>query len=683
LVAPALLLCSVITAGAAASTWSVTNAFPGLTFDDALYLTPAPGTSRLYVSGREGVIWSFQNDPNTTNKTVFLDISARTQGWESCGLLGMAFHPDFGKAGSTNRGYFYVYYSYSANPLPGPNAPPLTTPTYNRLSRFTVPDGSLVADPNSEVVLVNQYDLHIWHNGGAVFFGADGFLYFTNGDEGGGNDQYNVAQTLTGGLFAGLFRIDVNRDPSKSHPIRRQPVSGGTGSPPSSSANYYIPNDNPFLDPNGGVLEEYWALGFRSPHRATFDAATGLIMMGDVGQDSYEEVDIVQKGGNYQWAYREGFHVGPKPMPSPLIGTDSPPIYEYPHDAGNNCVIGGYLYRGQLYAAALGGQYIFGDNGSGRVWAMTFAGVNPPIVTQLCTMPGSLFTGLSSFGLDEKGEIYMCKMGLGQPLYKLVGTAGPPPPPSSNWTNQDIGLVGLAGSSSFTNGVFTIAGSGADIWDTSDGFQFNYQTWTGDGELVARVTGVQPTDGWAKAGVMFRETLDAGSRHAMMLVSAAEGIGFERRLAANGVTTWTQGALVIAPYWLRLVRIGSTFTAYGSADGVNWTPAGSDTIPMTANLYVGLAVTSHNNNLLNTSTFDNVSLTGPVPSLTLARFDTQGRMLVGISGELGRVYSLQVSPDLRIWSNISTFTNQGSLASFLDNQTTNQPRRFYRALLQN
>jgi uncharacterized repeat protein (TIGR03806 family) len=918
--------------------WTVTVAFPNLTFEDAVFLIPEPGTNRLYVGGHQGMIWFFQNSSNVNSKTVFLDIRSRTQGYESCGLLGMAFHPEFRQPGSTNRGYVYVYYSYSSNPVPGPNPPLLDTPTYDRLSRFTVPDGSLLADPNSELVLVNQYDRHVWHNGGSVFFGSDGFLYFANGDEGGVSDPNNTAQKLNGGLFSGVFRIDVNRDPAKSHPIRRQPLSG-TGSPPSSTANYYIPNDNPFQDPNGSVLEEFWALGLRSPHRTTLDPVTGQIWLGDVGQDSYEEVDIIQKGGNYQWPYREGAHPGPKGMPAPLSGTDQSPLYDYVHGQGNACVIGGYVYRGSLFASELAGKYIFGDNGSGRIWALSYDGFNPPTLTTLCNMPvATTWTGLTSFGLDEHNELYMCKMGANEKIYKLARTGAPPPPPpallsqtgafantpaltpatglipydvntplwsdgtrkqrwiavpndgtpytpnetigfaatgewtfpngtvfiknfelpvdernpavtrrletrllvrdtngvvygltykwrsdnsdadllssslseditvtnssggtriqtyyypspndcltchngnanyvlgvktrqlnrnftypntgrtdnqlrawnhvgllnpaineaaipsyskltglsdasatlenrvrsyldancaqchrpngvfthfdarydtplpdqriingavinplgiadarvimpqstnksvmyhrlnsSSNfkmpplarnvidieavsvltdwihsltpalpapWNNTDIGAVGQIGSASYSNGVFAVTGSGADIMNDTDAFQFVYQSWTGDGQIVARVTGIQNTDGWAKAGVMFRETLAADSRNAMALVSAAKGTGYQRRLTPGGTTTWTAGAVTGAPYWVKLTRTGNTFRAYGSANGTDWTLLGTDTISLGPTIYAGFAVTAHNNTALSTGTFTDGSVSGNLP----------------------------------------------------------------------
>jgi len=251
-----------------------------------------------------------------------------------------------------------------------------------------------------------------------MFFGDDGFLYISNGDEGGLRDQYDSAQRLNRGLFSGVLRIDVDQNPARSHPIRRQPRSGGTGSPPSYSANYFIPNDNPFLDPAGTILEEFWALGLRSPHRMTLDRPTQTIWLGDVGQDNFEEVSVITRRGNYQWPYREGFQTGPRNRPVVLTGVDQPPIYDYPHESANNCVIGGYVYRGTRFPE-LTGKYLFGDNGSGRIWMMDHS-VTPPVVTQLCTIPGSSWTGLSSFGLDHDNEIYLCKMGSAGRVYRLT-----------------------------------------------------------------------------------------------------------------------------------------------------------------------------------------------------------------------------------------------------------------------
>src|SRR4030095_13702535 len=161
--------------------------------------------------------------------------------------------------------------------------------------------------------------------------------------------QYDSAQRLNRGLFSGVLRIDVDQNPARSHPIRRQPRSGGTGSPPSYSANYFIPNDNPFLDPAGTILEEFWAIGLRSPHRMTLDRLTQTIWLGDVGQDRFEEVSTIVRRGNGQWPYREGFQTGPRSRPVVLLGVEQPPVYDYPHESGNNCVIGGYVYRGTRF----------------------------------------------------------------------------------------------------------------------------------------------------------------------------------------------------------------------------------------------------------------------------------------------------------------------------------------------
>src|SRR5262249_34153417 len=147
-----------------------------------------------------------------------------------------------------------------------------------------------------------------------------------------------------------------------------------------------------------------------------------------------------------------------------------------------------------------------------------------------------------------------------------------------------------------------------DIFGTADAFQFNYQMLTGDGTITARVVNETQTHIAAKAGVMIRESLAAGSKHAALYVTAAEGVSFQRRLATSGVTTSTQGPLRVAPYWVRLVRAGNTLTASSSADGKTWAEVGQDTVSMASAVYVGLAVSSHVAGTLSTVNFDNVTL---------------------------------------------------------------------------
>ena len=179
------------------------------------------------------------------------------------------------------------------------------------------------------------------------------------------------------------------------------------------------------------------------------------------------------------------------------------------------------------------------------------------------------------------------------------------------WLDADIGAVAAAGTASFAGSTFTVLGSGADIEEAADEFHFVYRPITGDATIVARVAGVQNTNAWAKAGVMVRETLVNNSRHAMMVLTPTKGLAFQRRVATGGPSLHTGGALVAAPHWVKLVRSGSTLTAWSSPDGVAWTLVGSETIAMGSSVYAGLAVTSHQDGTLNTSTFDNVAVTTP------------------------------------------------------------------------
>ena len=195
----------------------------------------------------------------------------------------------------------------------------------------------------------------------------------------------------------------------------------------------------------------------------------------------------------------------------------------------------------------------------------------------------------------------------------------------TGWATTDIGTTGAVGSASGTEDSFSVTGAGADIWGTADAFRYVYMTLTGDGSIVARVTGVQFAHEWTKAAVMMRSTLSPGSPHAMMVVSANKGLAFQRRVAASGLSTHTYGGAGQAPQFVRLVRTGNLFTASRSADGVAWTVVGSDTIAMPSTIYVGLAVTSHVSGVTATATFTSTRVTGdqappPVTTQTIVFF---------------------------------------------------------------
>jgi phosphatidylserine/phosphatidylglycerophosphate/cardiolipin synthase-like enzyme/regulation of enolase protein 1 (concanavalin A-like superfamily) len=225
--------------------------------------------------------------------------------------------------------------------------------------------------------------------------------------------------------------------------------------------------------------------------------------------------------------------------------------------------------------------------------------------------------------------------------FTTAGTPTPPPPSGTlpeGWASQDIGAVGLAGSAAESGGTFTLHGAGADIWGTADGFHFAYRQLTGDGEIIARVSGVQGSHHWTKAGVMIRESVSAGSRHAMMLVSTARGLAFQRRVQTNGISTNTDGGAGTAPVWVRLVRTGTRIDAYRSSNGSSWALVGTETISMGSTVLVGLALTSHDTSSLATASFDNVLIAGgsgsppPPPPALPSGWTSQD---VGAVGQLG------------------------------------------------
>jgi hypothetical protein len=184
----------------------------------------------------------------------------------------------------------------------------------------------------------------------------------------------------------------------------------------------------------------------------------------------------------------------------------------------------------------------------------------------------------------------------------------------TGWAAADIGAVGASGSSNGSGASFTVNGAGADIWNTSDAFQYAYTALSGDGSVVSRVTSVEHVHDWTKAGVMMRETLSPGSRHAFMLVSAARGLSFQRRVSPGATSASTSGGASTVPYFVKLTRSGNTFTAFRSTDGVAWTTVGSETISMPATIYVGLAVTSHLAGTLANATFESTSVISSGPS---------------------------------------------------------------------
>lgn len=353
-------------------------AFPNLTFTNALDLQNAgDGSNRIFVVEQAGIIKVFPNQSNISTTKTFLNITDRVTAGGETGLLGMAFHPNY-----ESNGYFYVNYT-AANPL------------RTVISRFSVssvnPDS---ADKNSELILLTYNQPYTNHNGGGVAFGPDGYLYIAAGDGGSSGDPLNNAQNITTPLGK-ILRIDIDN--------------------PQPPLNYGIPADNPFVDStNTSIRKEIFAWGLRNPWRFSFDSVTGWLWAGDVGQGSWEEVDIVQNGKNYGWRCYEGNHTYNTTGCSTVYEN---PIWEYSHSLGYS-ITGGYVYRGQN-VPELYGKYIYGDYVSARVWALTYDGINPASNTQITTAAGSI----TSFGVDENKELYL--VSFNGKIYNFVPTVVP------------------------------------------------------------------------------------------------------------------------------------------------------------------------------------------------------------------------------------------------------------------
>jgi len=215
------------------------------------------------------------------------------------------------------------------------------------------------------------------------------------------------------------------------------------------------------------------------------------------------------------------------------------------------------------------------------------------------------------------------------------GLATPQPAPASSlpapWTTRDIGAVGVAGAATYSSGTFTVKGGGADVWGTADALRFVYQPLAGDGQIVARVASVQNVQAWVKAGVMIRQSLDTGSAHGFMLVSAARGHALQRRSQAGGISTSVATGTGTAPVWLKLARRGQTLTASRSADGTTWSQVGQATVTLSGTVYVGLAVSSHDLTRTATVSFDRVTVASA--SALPAGWQSRDVGAVGLAGK--------------------------------------------------
>jgi len=392
--------------------WELVDAFPDLELPPPVRILPYPGTEDIAYLGKVGEIWRLNLENQT--KTLVLDITDRSFKKGEAGTVGMAFHPAFGNPDKPDQQCVFVYYRTK----PQPDS--WSEKGFNRLSKFYWDPERQIFDPETEEMLIQQYDRSTWHNSGDLFFGPDGFLYFSVGDEGMDDHQTVSTQRLDGGFFSGLFRIDVNNDPARSHPIRRQPRANAQapdGWGETFSQGYSIPNDNPWQDPNGGILEEYYALGLRSPFVISYDEDRDVIWVADVGAGQREEINQVQPGDNLQWPYREGsLPYRDHERPDQLIGRETLSFYEYDRSVGA-CIIGGGVYRGTTFPS-LNGKYLFADYISNKLMTLSDEGpftepVREVLIDNLGAQSDNLpqQPGISGVFALPSGEILVSVMG--------------------------------------------------------------------------------------------------------------------------------------------------------------------------------------------------------------------------------------------------------------------------------
>lgn len=353
------------------------QAFPNLEFDAPVDIQNAgDGSNRLFVIEQEGRIKVFQNDSLTNSATTFLDVADQVLYGGEQGLLGLAFHPNY-----EENGYFYVDYTTSDS-------------RRTVISRFSVSqDDPNKADPESGIVLLEVDQPYSNHNGGQIKFGPDGYLYVSFGDGGSGGDPEGNGQNKST-LLGSIIRIDVDN--------------------PDQGINYGIPDDNPFVGNNNLWRKEIYAYGLRNVWRFSFDSETGKLWAADVGQDEYEEIDIIESGKNYGWNIMEGLHCY-NSSECDQTGLELP-IWEYSHDApdGGYSITGGFIYRGSN-ARELYGYYIYADFVSGRIWA--FAPLGNPTNMLIFNNTG---LSISTFGVDENNELYFASFSNGK-IYKFDG----------------------------------------------------------------------------------------------------------------------------------------------------------------------------------------------------------------------------------------------------------------------
>ncbi|WP_350287904.1 PQQ-dependent sugar dehydrogenase [uncultured Croceitalea sp.] len=539
---------------------SYEEAFPNINFNFPVEIQNSnDGSDRLFVVEQPGLIKVFQNSSNiiASEVSTFLDIESKVSysAGQEIGLLGLAFHPNYNQ-----NGYFYVYYTANDRGF------------RMVLARYQVSSNNPnFVDASTETILFsfpkNQSNSN--HNGGKIAFGPDGYLYASIGDGGGGGDPRGNAQNITN-AFGSILRIDVDLD--GSNPVETNPEL--------PNGNYEIPNDNPRVGQSG--LDELYAWGIRNTWKFSFDG--DLLYGADVGQNDQEEINIIVKGGNYGWNRFEGTTVEDATT-SLITNPDIKPIFTYNRLAGDVSVTGGYVYKGSIINTDIQGKYIYGDYVSGRVWALDYDSTTSSVSNELLFKTSG--ESISSFGVDEAGELFFSDYGNNVKIYKIIdGNSGP-----SNVAVNGVGEwlnVGFKG----TNGsIATIVNADGNNYYVGGDFT------EASGISVQNLAKFNKTDGWSAFGsgtngkvntiaISSNGNVYVGGEFTEIDGVSVSNVAFWDGLGWNAMNGGTNGPVAkIGIDSNDMVYVGGTFETCGSVTVNNiglwsnnsWTPLADST----------------------------------------------------------------------------------------------------------
>ena len=619
---------------------------------------------RLFVAEKRGTVKVFSSLTDTSPRTV-VNLSSSVQDWWDRGLLGMALHPDF-----PATPHLYVLYTYDYNPnskthaVPsswGDGCPTPPGPTADgcvvmgRLSRLVL-DGDLAT---TEQVLIEDWcQQYPSHSIGQLAFGDDGALYASAGDGASfnfadygqrgiplnpcGDPPGGVGGTMTPPTAeGGALRSQDLRTPGDpvtldGAVIRIDPATGA-GLP-----------DNPLASSSDANARRIVAYGLRNPFRFAVRPGTNELWIGDVGWSTWEEINRVvdPKSGpvNFGWPCYEGpnkqsSYAGlnlnicddlyKEVSTNPSAHTQ--PYFAYRHgqrvgdeacSTNSGSSVSGIafeFYDGGTYPDEYRNALFFADYARNCIWAMQRGDTGVPAPGRIRPFREGAASPVD-LQVGPDGNLYYADLN-GGTIRRIVYNPDAPPPVTDcqpadgssagqEFVGLDVGSPSPAGSASWANGRWTVAGAGADIWSTSDSFHFACRPLAGDGTVTARVVSQTNTDPWAKSGVMMRASTAANAPHAMVVTTPSNGVAFQYRTAAGGVSTNIAGPSGTVPRWVRLTRAGSTLTGQTSTDGTTWTTIGSVDISLGTSPRVGMAVTSHHDGTLSTAEFEQVSLPG-------------------------------------------------------------------------